>query len=60
MTKKKTVVASKKSVAGDFGFSVAVIDSNKELTELFNTMTASYKKGVEWSQSKFNIAPKRN
>jgi hypothetical protein len=59
MTKKKPVIPKTKTdVGNEFGFALAVIDSNKELTTLFNTVTASYKKDVAWSQGRFNLALK--
>ena len=52
--KKKTPV-TKDSLAADYGYALSVINSNKDLIELFDAAWQATKKGEAWSQATFTF-----
>jgi hypothetical protein len=44
---------TKETAASEYGFALSVINSNTELTKIFNTAWAAFSSGQEWSPAKF-------
>lgn len=50
---------SKDAAATDYGYPLAIINSDKELTQLFNEAWASMKKGEDWTEAEFKVKLQR-
>lgn len=53
--KDKKPPVTRESVAADYGYALAVINSNKDLVDLFDEAWKATKKGEAWSQATFTF-----